>query len=383
MTREPQTIAEALEMRTASPRGIAFLSEEGETARWTYGELADVARRACGALRALGVSPGDRVGLLGSTSPDLVAAVFGCWASGAVAVPLAVPLRLTSTEALAEEVRSRAARARISVLLVDDRIRPLVPLDGIDAQIVDLSRVHEGPDAPFGSPAPDDPALIQFTSGSTALPKGVALSHRTLISNGIAARDHVGLTPDDICVSWLPLYHDFGLIGLTLWPLILDMSTHLLPPETFIASPKRWVQALSRYRATVTAAPNFAFGLAARALRSLEEPIDLSPLRVAANGAEPVDGETMDQFTAAAGPAGFRAEALLGVYGLAEATLGVSSPPTLRPPPTWWVDGLRLAEEGVVDEVGANDAGARSLISVGDPIPGVEISIRTPAGDTL
>ncbi len=381
--REPQTIAEALELRTASPRGIAFLSEEGETARWTYGELAEVARRACGALRALGVSPGDRVGLLGSTSPDLVAAVFGCWASGAIAVPLAVPLRLTSADALAEEISSRASKARISVLLVDDRIRPLVPLEVIDAQIVDLSRIHEGPEAPFGSPAPDDPALIQFTSGSTALPKGVALSHRTLITNGIAARDHVGMTTDDICVSWLPLYHDFGLIGLTLWPLILDMSTHLLPPETFIASPKRWVQALSRYRATITAAPNFAFGLAARALRAMDEPIDLSALRVAANGAEPVDSETMDQFVTAAAPAGFRAEALLGVYGLAEATLGVSSPPTLSPPGPWWVDGVRLAEEGIVEELDPTASGARALISVGTAIPGVEISIRTPSGDVL
>jgi fatty-acyl-CoA synthase len=382
-SREPQTIAEALELRTTSPRGIAFLGEEGETARWTYGELAEVTRRACGALRALGVSPGDRVGLLGSTSPDLVAAIFGCWASGAIAVPLAVPLRLTSADALAEEIRSRASKARISVLLVDDRIRPLVPLEGIDADIVDLSRIHEGPEEPFGSPAPDDAALIQFTSGSTALPKGVALSHRTLITNGIAARDHVGMTSEDICVSWLPLYHDFGLIGLTLWPLIVDMATHLLPPETFIASPKRWVQALSRYRATITAAPNFAFGLAARALRSTDEPIDLSHLRVAANGAEPVDSETMDQFVASAAPFGFRAEALLGVYGLAEATLGVSSPPTLNPPPPWWVNGVRLAEDGVVEEIDPSASGARALISVGSAIPGVEISIRTPAGDVL
>jgi fatty-acyl-CoA synthase len=380
---EPLTIAEALEMRTGSPRGIAFLGEEGETQRWTYGDLAEAARRACGALRTLGVAPGDRVGLLGSTSPDLVAAIFGCWASGAIAVPLAVPLRLTSTDALAEEVQSRADRAQIGVLLVDDRIRPLVPLDGINARIVDLSVVRAGPDTPFGTPAPDDPALIQFTSGSTARPKGVALSHRTLISNGVAARDHVGLTPDDVVVSWLPLYHDFGLIGLTLWPLIIDMATHLMPPETFIASPKRWVQAVSRYRATVTAAPNFAFGLAARALRHIDEPIDLSPLRVAANGAEPVDNETMDQFTAAAAPVGFRREALLGVYGLAEATLGVSSPPTMRPPPPWWVDGLRLAEDGVVEEMDPDAAGARPLISVGHAIPGVEIAIRTPAGDTL
>lgn len=377
------TIAEVLASRASSPRGIAFLGDDGETGRWTFGDLGEVARRAGGALRDLGVQPGDRVGLLGSTSPDLVAAVFGCWTSGAIAVPLAVPLRLTSLESLAEEIRSRADKAQISLLAVDDGIRPLVPLDAIDVPVVNLSELRGGRELPFADIDPDAPALIQFTSGSTASPKGVALSHRTLISNGIAARDHVGMTPEDVAVSWLPLYHDFGLIGLTLWPVVLDMATHLMAPETFIASPKRWVQALSTYGATITAAPNFAFGLAARALRQLEGSVDLSRMRVAANGAEPVDNETMDQFIAAAGSSGFRPDALLGVYGLAEATLGVSAPPTLERPPPWWVDGHRLAEAGVVDEVDPASDGARPLISVGYAIGGVEIAIRTPAGDQL
>jgi fatty-acyl-CoA synthase len=158
-----------------------------------------------------------------------------------------------------------------------------------------------------------------------------------------------------------------------------------MPPETFIASPKRWVHAMSKYGATVTAAPNFAFGLAARALRSTDQAIDLSRLRLAANGAEPVDIETMDQFIAAAEAAGtgFRPGALVGVYGLAEATLGVSSPPPLRPPPPWAVDALRLAEEGVVEEVDPSSPLARLLISVGYAIPGVELAILSPAGDRL
>ena len=384
MTEHLRTIPEILAARASSTRGISFLGEDGETLRWTYGDLGDVARRASGALRTLGIGAGDRVGLLGSTTPDLVAAIFGCWVSGAIAVPLAVPLRLTSVDALAEEIRSRADKAQISVLAVDDTIRPLVPLETLDVRVVNLSEIRaHAHEVAFADVDPDAPGLIQFTSGSTAQPKGVALSHRTLITNGLAARDHVGLTPDDVTVSWLPLYHDFGLIGLTLWPVVLDMATHLMAPETFIASPKRWVHALSTYGATVTAAPNFAFGLAARALRNMDTPVDLSRLRVAANGAEPVDVETMDQFVDAARPSGFRPGALLGVYGLAEATLGVSAPPTLRPPPPWSVDGHRLAQDGIVEEVDPSSPGARSLISVGYAIPGVEIAIRTPAGDTL
>jgi acyl-CoA synthetase (AMP-forming)/AMP-acid ligase II len=161
----------------------------------------------------------------------------------------------------------------------------------------------------------------------------------------------------------------------------MDMATHLMPPETFIASPKRWIEAMSKYRCTITAAPNFAYGLAARALRSHDGPLDLSPLRLAANGAEPVDNETMAQFAEAAAPYGFDPDALIGVYGLAEGTLGVAAPP--KPPPPWLVNGYRLAEEGIAESVAPDDEGARPLISVGYAIPGVEIAIRTPAGDTL
>jgi fatty-acyl-CoA synthase len=378
---EPRTIAETLEARRTSPRGITFLDETGEKERWTFGDLGRVAHEMCGALRDHGIGEGDRVGILGSTSPDLVAAIFGCWASGAIAVPLAVPLRLTSIESLVDEITSRADKAGVSLLATDPAVGSLIPLDGIAPQTIGLDELRaRGRHDAYADIDPDAPALIQFTSGSTARPKGVSLSHRTLISNGIAARDHLGFTPDDVCVSWLPLYHDFGLIGLTLWPLVLDMATHLIPPELFIGSPKRWVLAMSKYKATITAAPNFAYGLAARAIKQLAgEPLDLSPLRVAANGAEPVDRETMEQFAVAAAPVGFRPGALLGVYGLAEATLGVSSPPLLDPPPPWWVDTHKLAEEGVAESVG--DGEGRALISVGKTIPGVEAAIKTPAGE--
>lgn len=381
----PLTIPQALASRADSPRGITFLDGEGETERWSYGAFKDVVERTVGALRADGIAPGDRVGLLGSTTPDLVAAIFGCWCSGAIAVPLAVPMRLTSLDALADEVRSRADKAEISLLAVDDNVRPLVPLDAISAPIVDMSALRDGDPTPFHAADPDDPALIQFTSGSTAKPKGVVLSHRTLVTNGWAAHDHVEMSSDDVCVSWLPLYHDFGLIGLTLWPVVLDMATYLMSPETFIGSPKRWVQAMSRYGCTITAAPNFAYGLAARALRTSlkDEDIDLSPLRCAANGAEPVDSETMDGFIEAAASTGFRPEALIGVYGLAECTLGVSAPPVLSSPPAWWVDGHALASDGIARTVDAGAEGGRPLVTVGQPIPGVEVAIRTPEGEPL
>lgn len=381
----PLTIPEILELRSDSPRGITFLNEDGEYEKWTYGDLIGVTKRTIGRLNDFGIAPGDRVGILGSTTPDLVAANFACWCSGAIAVPLAVPMRLTSLDALGEEVRSRAEKADITLLAVDDNVRELIPLDAIGAKIVNLSELRDGPSVDFARPDPTDAALIQFTSGSTASPKGVVLSHKSLMLNAYAARDHVEMTPDDVAVSWLPLYHDFGLIGLTLWPAIIDMPTHLMAPETFIASPKRWVQAMSKYGCTITAAPNFAYGLAARALRTSlkDEDIDLSTLRCAANGAEPLDIETMNRFIEAAAPAGFRPEALMGVYGLAECTLGVSAPAVMTAPPPWWVDAHRLAEHGIAEEVQPGTEGGRALVSVGHPIPGVETAVFTPSGDRL
>lgn len=382
MSAYPPTIPDLLTQRAASANGIVFLDADGERERWTYGDLAEIAGRAAGAWRSLGVREGDRVGILGSTSPDLVAAIFGAWAAGAVAVPLAVPLRLSSVDALAEEIRSRAAKAGVALLAADPLLAAVPEVMGVVDRTVTLDDLRaRGTDAALASPDPDAPALIQFTSGSTARPKGVVLSHRTLLANGVAASERTGLGPGDVAVSWLPLYHDFGLIGLTLWPVLLDMPTHLIPPEVFIGSPKRWVAALSRYAGTVTAAPNFAYGLAARAIRTMDGPLDLSPLRIAANGAEPIDHETMQDFAAAASEVGFRPEALIGVYGLAEATLGVAAPAPLDPPPVRWVDAQTLAAEGIAVEAAPGAAGARPLVSVGRPIQGVEVEIRSPESD--
>jgi acyl-CoA synthetase (AMP-forming)/AMP-acid ligase II len=384
VTDMPRTIPAVLERRATSPNGFTFLDSSGVLESWTFGDLARIARRCAGAWIELGVRPGDRVGVLGSTSPDLVAAIFGCWAAGAVAVPLAVPLRLTDPDALVEEIRSRLRKARADVLAFDPRFEMFPDLMTLTGRTVSLDALRaSGRDAPFASPAPDDVALIQFTSGSTARPKGVMLSHRALIENGLASQEHVRITSADVAVSWLPLYHDFGLIGLTLWPVVFDIPSFLMGPETFLASPRRWLEAISTYRGTITAAPNFAYGLAARALRATDADLDLSSLRVAANGAEPVDPDTMREFETAAARHGLHTGVCLPVYGLAEATLGVSSPEPGSPPPPRWVDAAALAGRGVAVDAEPGAPGARPLVSVGFPIPGVLVEIRGPSGDRL
>ena len=381
---DAKTINDVLRLRRGSARGMTFLDADGETERWTYGDLADIACRTAGAWRDLGVGPGDRVGLLGSTTPDLVAAVFGCWAAGAVAVPLAVPMRLSSEQALVDEVRSRASKAGIEVMAADERFAVFGEVMEVVERTVTLADLRAaGRETEITDPRPDEPALIQFTSGSTASPKGVVLTHGTLVGNGLAAQEHVSITTDDVIVSWLPLYHDFGLIGLTLWPLVFDIPTHLMSPETFISSPKRWMETLSRYGGTITAAPNFAYGLAARALRRSSTTLDLSRLRVAANGAEPVDPETMADFAEAGAPHGLDPAAQLAVYGLAEGTLGVASPLPGEQRPPRWVDAAKLATDGVAVDTQPEAPGSRPLVSVGYPIPGVEIEVRSTDGDVV
>ncbi|HVL81094.1 MAG TPA: fatty acyl-AMP ligase [Actinomycetota bacterium] len=381
---EFRNLCEALEARASSDHGITFLDGSGIVDSWTYGELGRIARRQAGAWRELGVQPGDRVGLLGSTTPGFVAAIFGAWYAGAVAVPLAVPMRLTSPEALVEEVRSRAEKGRLKALAMDPRFDLIEGLRDIVSPTASWDELTEREtEVEPVDPDPDDPALIQFTSGSTARPKGVVLTHRCLILNARSGSKQVDFTRDDVAVSWLPLFHDFGLIGMTLWPMLGDFKTYLIPPEVFISSPKVWVQAMSEFRGTVTAAPNFAYGLITRVLRNASEPYDLSSMQIMANGAEPVDAHTLADLAEAGERHGLDPGALLPVYGLAEATLGVAAPRPGQMRPPRWVDSERLAHDGVAVEVEPGTPGARPLVSVGGPIPDVQIEIRDEEGNRL
>ncbi|HVE90986.1 MAG TPA: AMP-binding protein [Actinomycetota bacterium] len=378
------SINDALQQRSSSPRGITFVDFDGDRETWTWGKLAEIARSCAGAWLDLGVRPGDRVGLLGSTTPDFVACVFGAWAAGAVAVPLAVPMRLSDPGALVDEVRSRADKARLSALALDPRFAAFPDLLTLGPPTATFEDVRAaGRDVDFAQQQTDDPALIQFTSGSTARPKGVVLSQGCLMRNAESGGRQVDFGPEDVAVSWLPLFHDFGLIGLTLWPLYWDMSAYLIAPEVFISSPKIWIETLSRAGGTITAAPNFAYGLATRVLRNAETTYDLSRLRVAANGAEPVDAKTMEELAAVGARHGLRPEALLPVYGLAEATLGVAAPRPGAARAARWADAEALAEKSVAVEVPAGTPGARPLVSVGYPVLGCEIEIRSETGEKV
>ena len=195
--------------------------------------------------------------------------------------------------------------------------------------------------------------MLQYTSGSTGDPKGVTLTHANLLANMRAIAEAVQMGPQDVGVSWLPLYHDMGLIGAWLTLLLHGVPLVVMSPLAFLTRPERWLQAVSKYKGTIAAAPNFAYELCVRKISDKAmEGVDLSSWRAALNGAEPVNPETLERFTKRFAKFGFRREAMLPVYGLAEASLGVTFPPLYRGPK------IDRVERDDVHDAGARGAGA-------------------------
>ncbi|MFN2549584.1 MAG: fatty acyl-AMP ligase [Myxococcales bacterium] len=340
------TIQRAL---AAAKSGLTFVDARENERSFSFADLYARARQVAGALREGGVEKGDRVAIVLPTGVEFMDAFFGALFAGGVPVPLYPPVRLGRLD----EFHARTARmletTRPRIVLSDARIGRLLR--------VRSERVEHG--QPYEDPgAPDDLALIQFSSGTTVDPKPVALTHANVLAN-VAAIDTIVPADDaQAGVSWLPLYHDMGLIGCLLLAVVHPGPLTLIPPELFLARPALWLRAISRHRATVSVAPNFAYGLCARRIRDEElVGVDLSSWRFALNGAEPVAPGVLRRFADRFARWGFRSEALMPVYGLSEASLAVTFTPPGR--------GARTLKEG-----------NRELASVGAPLPGVDVEVR-------
>ena len=278
---------------------ITFLGSaapDGVAERISWGHLHEDAQGVAAALQARGVAPGDHVAILGPTSRPLVTMIQATWLAGATVVCLPLPMRLGSLEEFAAQTRRRVLNANVRVVVVDAELEPFLALEPGDPPVVRLDEVRANASA-WERPLDDPDALgiLQFTSGSTDDPKGVMLPQRCLVANIDAILEGAGLGPDDVGVSWLPLYHDMGLIGLLTTPMITGFDLGLAPPQDFLAGPADWMRWISQMRATVTGGPNFAYALAARSLPRLSD-LDLSPWRIALNGAEPIDPAAVEAF---------------------------------------------------------------------------------------
>ena len=268
------TLRARIEAAAGGPGAVTFVTS-GDADRVPWGQLHDEALAMAAALQARGVMPGDHVGLLGPTTRPLVTCIQAVWLTGATLVMLPLPMRLGSIEEFVAQTRCRILNADVALLVVDPDLAPFVDEQPGDPPIVLLSDLAGGPgrrssndyDRPVDDP--DALAVLQFTSGSTADPKGVMLPHRTVCANLDAVMVASEIDPrHDVLVSWLPLYHDMGLVGFAMLPMTTGTDLVLGAPQDFLGAPARWMEWLSDFGGTATAGPNFSWVLATRALRN-------------------------------------------------------------------------------------------------------------------
>ena len=339
---QARTLADVLQWHAlAHPDQLHLtLIENGASMALSYGALFQRASHAANALRALGVDPGARVALMLPTGADYFVAFAALMLCGAVPVPIYPPASLAQVEEHVERHAAILANAQASTLIASASLGPVAQMLRLKVptlrQIVSgatLARASSENDeqAPSVRTAPHDLALLQYTSGSTGEPKGVMLSHANLLSNIRAMGERMVVQPGDRLVSWLPLYHDMGLIGAWLAPLCFGFPLVAMSPLAFLARPAIWLETISRHRATITAAPNFAYDWCARRVPERQlAGLDLRSLRFAFCGSEPVNPDTLRAFADRFAGFGFDARAITPVYGLAENTLAVTFPAPSR-----------------------------------------------------
>ncbi len=367
---------------------ILWLQDEVSTEPITYRQLAAQAKRFARGLQDLGVEPGDTIALMLPTGQDYFFAFFGILLAGAIPVPLYPPARLSQLEDHLLRHGKILTNCQAKLLVTVPEAKPIASLLKAQvptlAQVVTPEKLASAPGDPVPiARSPQDIALLQYTSGSTGTPKGVILTHFNLLNNIRAMGKAVQASSRDVFVSWLPLYHDMGLIGAWLGSLYYGATLVVMSPLAFLAQPIRWFSAIQRYRATLTAAPNFAYELCLKRLPEEDlSGLDLSSLRAMFNGAEPVSPATLERFVARFKPYGLKPEALMPVYGLAENSVGLTFPPLGRPPRIDCIDREIFCRTGKA--IAAKEpTKALRFVSCGLPLPGHEVRIVDEQGREL
>jgi 1-acyl-sn-glycerol-3-phosphate acyltransferase len=368
---------------------ILLEDDDGAACPITYGDLAAGAGRVAGLLHREGLKAGETVALMLPTGREYFFSFMGALVAGGVPVPIYPPAR---PEQLEDHLRRHARildNARCVILITMARARLVARL--LRAQVSSLRGIltlealdGQAAVAPIAAPAASDMAFLQYTSGSTGDPKGVILSHADLLANIRAMGRAAEVRSDDIFVSWLPLYHDMGLIGAWLGSLYYGLTLVSMSPLAFLARPRRWLQAIDRHRGTMSAAPNFAYELCLKRLTDADlEGLDLSSWRWAFNGAEPVSPDTLRRFAQRFGQCGLRPEALAPVYGLAEAAVGLAFPPPNRGPRIDCIDRTRFARQGYALPLPCEEPGVMEVVACGRPLPGYRVRVVDDEGIEL
>lgn len=389
------TLGEALDYAARGKRGLNFFNARAQLVRpYPFSELRADALANAHRLVAAGVQPGDRVALIAETSADFASLFFGAIYAGAWPVPLPLPTSFGGREGYVEQIRNQLASCDPMLVLSPTGLFNMVaeaaqPLPHARAE--DWAQFMAAKATPTALPTaePDDIAYLQYSSGSTRFPHGVAITHQALLNN-LAGHSHcVEAQPEDRCISWLPFYHDMGLVGCFLSPIANQMSTDYLATEDFARRPLSWLQLISRNEGySLSYSPTFGYDICARraAGSDVAEKFDLSRWRVAGNGADMIRPDVMQAFVDTFAPAGFKATAFLPSYGLAEATLAVSIMPVGQGIVTDLVDERMLSGEGVSDTAegrGNRPVRYRAIVNCGKPLPKHVVEVRDENGNVL
>ncbi len=389
----PTSTIERLELAADSGTGVRFVGHSvigpDGPVHVSWRQVHDEARSVGAALQAKGLLPGDHVAVLGPTSRELMTIVRGCWLAGIASMVLPLPMRMGSLDTFIESTRSRIRHGDAKLVLIDDLLADFYTAVDGDPPIEPMRSVMPGsPNVPAGDalelPAPDPERLVilQYTSGSTSEPKGVMIPDRVLTANIDACCDAASFVGGDTLVSWLPLYHDMGLVGFLALPMTKGVDLVQAAPQDFLGHPGNWMRWISDYGGTATAGPNFSWVLATRALKRMED-LDLSSLTLALSGAEPVDPKAVDAFVAEAVRFGFDAGGIFPAFGMAEVAIGGSFPPRGRGLQTDTVDRIVLETARVAKPIEILDPDdlavrARRLPLLGKAVPGLEMKVVDP-----
>ena len=384
-TDQIRTLPEALRLRgDRQPDKVAYVflrdgEEPGETL--TYGSLADAARRRAARFASAGLS-GRTAVLLYPSSTEFIKTLLGCMTARVAGAPVQVPRRrdgLARLRRIADDAATSTVLTTAAVKQdLESRFGTTPELAGLTLLATDDGPVA-GPDQPLPAPAPDDIALLQYTSGSTGDPKGVVVTHRNFLNNARETAEPWPLSPDGTVVNWLPLFHDMGMLFGVVMPLWGGIPSYLMAPESFIRRPARWLEAIARFGGTHSAAPSFAYELCVKAADEgqTDDVGDLSRWRVAANGAEPVRRHVVERFVATFAPHGFAPEAMCPGYGLAENTLKVTGASRHTPPRLEWVNAAALGD-GVAVLAGGPGPDVLPAVSSGTPASTTTVRIVDP-----
>ncbi len=377
------TLTDALDFAAKGPTGVNIYGLRGELiAPIPYAELRARARALAGRFLAAGLKPFDRVGLVAETDADFVVAFFACQYARLTPAPLPLPAPLGGREAYVEQITRMLASAQAAAVFGSEALLPWLKTAADAAGAKIALQISDLPDADamdLPAPTPDDPCYVQFSSGSTRNPTGVLCTHRALMANAMAITKHgLKVVPQDRALSWLPLYHDMGLVGFILSPLAAQMTVDLLPTGAFVRRPLLWLDLMSTNKATISYSPTFGYELCARRGDGTREGLDLSCWRIAGCGGDMVRPGPLLGFAERYASAGFSDKAFVASYGMAEATLALTMAAPGKGLRFDTVDVDRMERDGQV-KPGSGER-TRAFVRCGAVLPAHELEVRDPAG---